>query len=403
MLCGCGQSKADETANLVDITVANTENNMETEEETSSLTETANLNTELSDEYTEADTAKVNLIMVGDMLIHTPINETAAKEDGTVNFDHLFTHTKDMIEKADIALVNQEVILGGKELGISGYPAFNTYYELGDSLADAGFDVVLHATNHALDKGKQGILNCIDYWENNHPEIAVLGIEDTASEQDNIYIYEKNNIKIAILNYTYGTNGIPLPQDMPYAVNLMDKEKIKQDINLAKTMADFIIVCPHWGTEYILEESEYQQNYAEFFLECEVDLVIGTHPHVIEPVELMKNEETGHEMLVYYSLGNFVNCTGSETDDIGIRMLGAMADVTIAKNTDGKVYIEEYTARPLITYVSDNQEIITVYPMDEFDESLAQSSYTIRFDKDFSKEYCEEIWNQVFNNLPEEE
>ena len=127
--------------------------------------------------------SEVTLIMVGDMLMHTPVNETGVMEDGGIDFSHLFTYTKDMIKGADLAIVNQEVILGGKELGISGYPAFNTYQEFGGDLVDAGFDVVLHATNHALDKGKKGILSCLSYWESAYPEIAVLGIQDTAEEQ----------------------------------------------------------------------------------------------------------------------------------------------------------------------------------------------------------------------------
>lgn len=337
---------------------------------------------------------EVTLIMVGDMLMHTPINETGVMEDGSIDFSHLFTNTRDMIEEADIAIVNQEVILGGEELGISGYPAFNTYYELGDDLVDVGFDVVLHATNHALDKGKKGILNCLSYWEEKHPEIAVLGIQDSQEEQNEIYVREANGIRIAILNYTYGTNGIPLPEDMPYAVNLMDKEKMAEDIAKAKEVSDFVVVCPHWGTEYVLETTDYQENYATFLLEQGVDLVLGTHPHVIEPVEILQDEE-GNEMLVYYSLGNYVNCTSSETADIGLRMLGAMAEVTIAMDDGKDAYIKEYGAEPLVTYVSTDRETIAVYPMDEFTDEMAQSSHTIKYTTDFSKRYCEELWERV--------
>lgn len=342
--------------------------------------------------------SSVSLIMVGDMLMHTPVNETGVMEDGSIEFSHLFTYTEDMIQGADIALVNQEVILGGQELGISGYPAFNTYQELGDDLVEAGFDVVLHATNHALDKGKKGILSCISYWDNTHPEIAVLGIQDSAEEQDEIYIYEKNGIKIAILNYTYGTNGIPLPEDMPFAVNMLDKEKMKADIEAAKELSDFVVVCPHWGTEYVLEETDYQRSYAEFMLDCGVDLVIGTHPHVIEPVEMLEDED-GNQMLVYYSLGNYVNCTSSETEDIGQRMIGVMAEVTITKDAAGDVHISEYGAHPLVTYVSEDQQEIAVYPLEQFTDEMALSSYTVKFDTDFSKTYCEDLWESVIGEL----
>lgn len=341
---------------------------------------------------------EITLVMVGDMLMHTPVNNTGKMEDGSMNFDHLFTYTKDMVSEADIAIVNQEVVLGGPELGISGYPRFNTYYEVGDALAEAGFDVVLHATNHSMDKGLEGLENCLNFWEDNYPDMAVIGMYDSKEDRDEIYVYEQQGIRIAILNYTYGTNGQPLPAGMPYAINLLEKSLIAQDVARAKEVADFVILCPHWGTEYVLEETNAQRRWAEFFLECGVDLVIGTHPHVIEPVEMFVDED-GREMLVYYSLGNYVNATSSEKNDIGIRMLGAMAIVTITRNEEGEVYIKEYSAEPLVTYISDDQKTITTYPLELFTEEMAAESYTRRFDTDFSKEYCEEIWRQVFGEM----
>lgn len=340
----------------------------------------------------------ITLVMVGDMLMHMPVNRSGIKSDGDIDFSHLFTYTKRFISDADIALVNQEVILGGEELGISGYPMFNTYFEVGDAIADAGFDVVLHATNHAVDRGKEGLLNCMSYWENHYPEIAYLGIHDEADEQDEIYVYEKNGIRISFLNYTYGTNGLPLPSDMPYAVNLMDKEKMADDIKKANEISDFIVVCPHWGTEYVLKASAYQKDFAQFFLENGVDLVIGTHPHVIEPVEILK-DDFGNEMLVYYSLGNYVNSTASEENDIGKRMLGAMAEVTVTRDDQGNVVIDSYDAHPIVTYVSANKKTISVFPMEMFNDELAKKSFTIKLDTNFSKKYLEDIWNSVIGNL----
>lgn len=340
----------------------------------------------------------VTLIMVGDMLMHMPVNRSGMRTDGNMDFSHLFTYTKKFIKNADIAIVNQEVMLGGKELGISGYPMFNTYYEVGDALVDAGFDVVLHATNHTMDRGKEGLLNCISYWEENHPSITYLGIQDTAQEQEEIYITEQNGINIAILNYTYGLNGLPMPDGMPYAVNLMDKKKMAKDIAKAKELADFVVVCPHWGTEYVLEASTYQKEYAQFFLENGVDLVIGAHPHVIEPVEMLY-DENGNEMLVYYSLGNYVNSTASEENNIGRRMLGAIAEINIIRDSNGDVVIDNYTAHPIVTYVSANKKNISVFPMNMFNDELAKKSFTIKLDKNFSKSYLEEIWEKVIGEL----
>ena len=261
---------------------------------------------------------EITLVMVGDILLHTPVAESGKKEDGSYDFGAVFSEMREEISSADLALVNQEVILGGEELGVSGYPAFNAPYELGDALVEAGFDVVLHATNHALDKGKKGIVNCLAFWQKEYPDIAVLGIHGSEAEQEEIYVYEQDGIRLAILNYTYGTNGIALPQDMPYAVDLLERERVKADLQRAQEVADFVVVCPHWGTEYVLEETAEQEQWAAFFADNGADLILGTHPHVIEPVEWEG------AALVYYSLGNFVNWTSGTGEGVANRMVGGM-------------------------------------------------------------------------------
>ena len=225
---------------------------------------------------------EVTLIMVGDVLLHTPVAKSGVQRNGSYDFTALFENVKDEIAAADLALVNQEVIIGGAALGVTGYPSFNAPYELGDALVEAGFDVVLHATNHTLDKGKKGVTNCLSFWAEQYPQITVLGINESQEAQDhNIFVYEQEGIRIAVLNYTYGTNGIPMPSGMPYAVNLLEEKKVAADIAKAKTMSDFIIVCPHWGTEYQLTPSAEQARWTQFFLEKGVDLVIGTHNNLL--------------------------------------------------------------------------------------------------------------------------
>lgn len=284
---------------------------------------------------------QVTLLMVGDILLHVPVEKSAKREDGSYSYDAIFAETKELIQAADLALVNQEVILGGTELGISGYPAFNAPYEVGDDLVEAGFDVICHATNHALDKGKKGVTNCLNFWKTNYPEITILGLHE--NPEDPLYIFEKDGIKVAFLNYTYGTNGISLPEDMPYAVDLLsNKSKVIADIQYAESVADFTVVCPHWGTEYRLTADASQEKWTKIFLENGVDLVLGTHPHVIEPVEQITDEETGHSMLVYYSLGNYVNWTSSSGDGIANRMVGGMAQITLERGEDGEVAISDY-------------------------------------------------------------
>ncbi len=341
--------------------------------------------------------ASLSLIMVGDILLHTPVAKSGLKEDGSYDFHALFEQMQEEISAADLALVNQEVILGGTDLGVSGYPSFNAPFELGDALAEAGFDVVLHATNHALDKGKKGLLNCLQFWEESHPEIEVLGIHETKEDQNEIFFYEQNGIKIAILNYTYGTNGIELPEDMPFAVDLLDRERIRQDLERADREADFVIVCPHWGTEYKLEPSSAQEKWAQFFLENGTDLVLGTHPHVIEPVEWLGDEE-GSRMLVYYSLGNFLNWTSGTGEGVADRMVGGMAKITLARNLQGAVEIQDYGIEAVVCHLEEGFGGVTVYPLRDYTQELAAENKICSQDEDFSLQYCRELCRQVWGD-----
>lgn len=343
--------------------------------------------------------ASVSLIMVGDVLLHTPVEESAQKEDGTYDFSAIFANTAQEIAAADLALVNQEVIIGGAELGVSGYPGFNAPYEIGDELVETGFDVICHATNHALDKRKKGLLNCMSFWQDNYPDIAVLGIYDTSEARDEIYVYEQDGIKIAILNYTYGTNGIELPEGMPYAVNLLDKEQVISDLKKADELADFTIVCPHWGTEYELEADSDQKKWAKLFAAHGVDLVIGTHPHVIEPVEWVHDEETGNDMLVYYSLGNFVNWTSGTKKGTANRMVGGMAEVTIGYLEDGSVGILDYGVKALISHVEKGFGGVTTYRLCDYSEELAQKNAIRNQDDSFSYAYAVELCDKVWGDL----
>lgn len=340
---------------------------------------------------------EIRIVMVGDILLHTPLAESGKKTEGGYDFSAVFVNLKEEIEGADVALVNQEVIIGGEELGVSGYPAFNAPYELGDALMDAGFDVVLHATNHALDKRRQGILNCLSFWRENYPDTAVLGIHDSAESQQEIYVYEQQGIRIAVLNYTYGTNGVELPEDMPYAVDLLQKDRVAADLERAHEIADFVVVCPHWGTEYVLEQTGSQESWAEFFAENGADLILGTHPHVIEPIEQI-TAENGNQALVYYSLGNFVNWTSGTGAGVSNRMVGGMAQVTIGLDENGEAVITEYGVLPVVCHLEKGFGGVTVYPLSEYTEELAERNEILKQDESFSLEYCQELAERVFGD-----
>lgn len=342
----------------------------------------------------------VDLIMVGDILAHEGVYNSGFFPDGRINFDHIFANVKDDIQAADIAIVNQEVVLGGIDLGLSGYPCFNSPTQLGDSLVTAGFNVILHATNHSLDKGITGIDNTLNFWKENYPDLPILGIHDetfTDYETQDIYVYEKDGLRIAILNYTYGTNGIPIPQSRPLIVNMLDEEKVALDIARAKEISDFVIVCPHWGTEYIYTPDSYQQKWTQFFYEHEVDLVIGTHPHVIEPVEWIEEEGNDHRMLVYYSLGNFVS-----NQDRQPRMLGAMAKVTITMDKVDDEYIvsiSDYGVEPLVTHKLFGPGSITTYKLSDYNDTLAAQNRINSDEPGFNMAFLQDLSKQVFGDL----
>ena len=342
---------------------------------------------------------EINILMVGDILLHDNVQESGKLSDGTYNYDHLFANVAEDIQEADIAIANQEVILGGTEIGLYGYPNFNGPYEVGDALAKAGFNVVLHATNHTLDRGKTALVNCMNFWETNYADVAVLGVFESQEAYDNhIYIHEQDGIKIAILNYTYGTNGMPTPSDMPFAVAMLEEDKVLSDLQKANEQADFVIVCPHWGTEYQHNQSQEQEYWAKLFLDHGVDLVIGTHPHYIQPVEMLTNEN-GEQMLVYYSLGNFINSTSDSGRGTADRMIGGMAKVTVGKKETGEVYIKEYGVEPLVTQLLYGTQEITTYKLTDYTEELASQNQIIKKDSVFSLEYCQELCREVFGEL----
>lgn len=399
LLCGCGAkndfSKAEDKWDKIESNLAVSVNNNTSD---NSNEEDHDSKKEEEKESLEKD---ASLLMVGDILLHQAVSDSGLQADGTYNFDAMFAGCKDEISSADLALVNQEVILGGIELGISGYPCFNSVYEVGDAIVDAGFDVVLHATNHALDKGTTGLNNCINFWKTKHPEISFTGINQSQQEQDTILVKDVNGIKVAILNYTYGTNGIPLPTDMPFAVNMLDETKIRADVAKAKEQADFVVVAPHWGTEYVLQATDEQKNWCKLFLELEVDLVLGTHPHVIEPIEWYESEN-GHKMLVYYSLGNFINSTASTESNVGWRYVGGMATVNIHMDEEGKVSISDYGVIPTVTQKELGANGIRTLKLSDYSDALASTNLARNHDYNFSFQFCKDLCKQVFGDLYKE-
>lgn len=318
-----------------------------------------------------AETKTVDLIAVGDDLIHSPIYKACKAQKG-YNFDSLFRHIKNDVHAADISVINQETILVDRNY--SGYPSFGSPKTVADSVARAGFNVVTHATNHTLDRGTGAISGTLKYWNKKYPNIKVLGIHKSKSAANKVTVVNKNGIKIAMLNYTYGLNGRQLSTGKSYMIDLLtskNKNKIKKDIKTAKKNSDFVIVFTHWGTEYRYSPDASQKRWTNFFLNNGVDVLIGTHPHVLEPYKMLKGKN-GRKMLVYYSLGNFVSSQSRVP-----RLLGGMVKITIAKDSKG-TYVKKYDMEPLVTHIGKNRSSYTVYKLSDYTDALAKQNYIRR-------------------------
>lgn len=293
---------------------------------------------------------KITLMAVGDNLMHMGIVRTGKMEDGSYDYSFMYEGLSDFLENADIKIINQETILGGNELGFSGYPAFNSPTEVGDAIAQAGFNVVLHASNHSADMGLNGLKNCLSFWQK-YEDILVTGIYSNADEKKEIPILTIDEVDFAILNYTYGPNMETIPKSIQEHLDILCDWNRKtgridfttinpdviSDIEKAEKIADVVIVCPHWGTEYTTIPSSYQQKFAIQMTQAGADLIIGTHPHVVQPLEWVESEN-GNKALCYYSLGNYVS-----TQKNGLSMLEGMAWVSFCVKEDKVTISEEDT------------------------------------------------------------
>ena len=306
----------------------------------------------------------LSFVAVGDNLIHGAVYHDAKISNNTYDFKSMYSEIKPYIKGHDISFVNQETILGGKSLSLSHYPQFNSPEEVAEALVDTGFNLVNHASNHSFDKREQGIINTLKTWDQ-YENVLVAGINRTTEEQDTIRIMNKKGVRIAFLAYAEHTNGIPLTK--PYLVNLIDKERIKNDVAKAKQLSDIILVSMHWGSEDSFKVNSFQKEYASYLNELGVDVIIGTHPHTIQPMEMLSNSN-GDQTLVIYSLGNFLSAQDSE-----INMLEGMVSWTMDINLEKEEKsISEPVFTPLVNHFDPGFKNFKVYALKDYTESLAK-------------------------------
>ena len=325
-----------------------------------------NSNNDNENNITEEDKSySIDLLMVGDVLIHDRLYTSMKTSDG-YDFRPALTYIKDIVKDYDLAYYNQETILGGTEIGLSSYPAFNSPYEVGDAMIDAGFNLVSLATNHTLDRGEKAITNSINYW-NGKNDVLTAGSYLSSEDRNKINIREVNNITYTMLNYTYGTNGIKVPSGKDYFVNVWPcngsnpsydseyqeyKRIVKEDVERVRDKVDLLIVAMHWGVEYTHTPTAYQIDMANYLESLGVNIIIGTHPHVVMPVTYI------NDTLVIYSLGNFLSA--QETNIDYNTTVGLLSTIKITKYIDkdnnSSIKLSDINNELVYTYSKNNND-----------------------------------------------
>lgn len=311
------------------------------------------------------------LVAVGDNLMHRSCTLSAKNADGTYDFTKHFANMADIFKAADLAVISQDTVLGGIELGATSTETgiFNTAVELADGMADAGINVVLAANNHIMDEGSAGLNTMMSYFSTKYPNITLLGVNNSREAKDEPVYVETNNIKIAMINYSYGSNQTADLDASPYLLNQYDEDWLSDVLKQAREEADFIIAFPFWGEQNSMDYTQEQERQAQFLADNGVDLIIGSYPHVVEPVKWI-TAENGDRTLVYYSLGNFQSIQNTVEN-----MLGGQANITISKEEDG-THISDYSLDFVVTHYeqresSEYYDIVTTYPLADYTSDLA--------------------------------
>ena len=291
---------------------------------------------------------RFTLTAIGDIMCHnTQYWDAYQKETDTYDFSYVFENVKDYIAAGDVSIANIETSFAGKERGYSNYPVFNSPDELVRDVKSTGLDIITTAGNHCLDMGYSGLSRTIDVLKNNG--IEQLGTYKSQEERDTIFIKDVKGVKIAFIDYTYGTNGIPVPSGKEYCVNLIDKNLIKKDIEAAKSQnVDMIIACMHWGDEYKTKANKEQEDLADFLFNFGVNVIIGNHPHVLEQMEkrtITLEDGTTQDGFVIFACGNFICDQNAENTRNSI-----ILNLDITRHSDGKVTVAKANYIPIYMY-----------------------------------------------------
>ncbi|MCI7710854.1 MAG: CapA family protein [Helicobacter sp.] len=302
----------------------------------------------------------LKIVMVGDALLHKSVYDDAFKQ-GRYDFAPMLESIAPLVESYDVRFYNQETILGGTQLGLSTYPNFNSPQEFGDAMLALGFNLVSLANNHTLDRGEKGVRAMLEYWrtkEHSISDLLTAGSYESKQSRAMPRIMHKNGITYTMLAYTYGTNGIPLPEGKEYLVNVYTKQMLLEDIKAVRDKVDVLIVSMHWGIEYETTPSKEQREFARLLANNGVDIIIGNHPHVIQPIEIIDNT------FVAYSLGNFISGQKGLAKNIG-----ALIGLSLHKTKEGKIIFDNIESELIYTHSTQGKNI-RLYPFSKLNETL---------------------------------
>ncbi|RIX53732.1 CapA family protein [Paenibacillus nanensis] len=305
-------------------------------------------------------------IGVGDVMSHSPqLPGAYDAELDTYDFTPFFEEVKPILAQGDWVMANMETPVAGKDFGYSGYPTFNAPVELAEALKGAGFNLLSTANNHSLDKGEKGLLRTLEHLK--ELGFTTVGTAASQEEADTPVISEQNGIRMGLLSYTYGTNGIPIPEGKPYLVSLIDEEKMKSDIRkLRDAGADVVTIALHFGNEYQTTPTEEQKRLARALVAAGADIIAGSHPHVIQPYEVIETEDLNGQTkkaLIIYSMGNFISNQRGDSKDYGV-----IFKVGVRKNvTEGTTTLTDVEAIPtwVHRYQPDRYYRYRVLPVEE--------------------------------------
>lgn len=343
----------------------------------------------------EQGTVTVELSLVGDIMVHLPqVSAAYDKATGRYSFDNSFAEVQNYLGNADLTIGNLETTLAGRERGYTGYPQFNSPSEILTALKGAGFDVLTTANNHAMDRGKSGVLKTIAHLD--AAGIKHTGTFSSVEEREKPLVVEIKGVKIAILAYTYGTNGIPVPKNSSYLVNLFDMQQVRKDVQKARQGgADVVLVFPHYGIEYKRMPGQAEEKLVDNLFKAGADIVIGSHPHVIQPMFRRDLTKDLQGLFAAYSMGNFISAQRGQYKDSGL-ILNLKVEKDLAS---GHIRLvgDEYLPTWVHRYRGNGKTLYRVVAVEKAIRDFEQGK-----DKDISAgdyKRLKQVWREIADQL----